>query len=361
MRGPIDAKWAPASKCRWLDPDQGGAGVPPLGLAATSVFGSEQLMPLDLAALQLFFPIALLIWLAVTPAWNIAGFWLHVGAIGLTLLALGSAGLWLLPPWWAPYLFGALWLGTSVIAYRNRRKGRPFWPKRWKQWLSITVSLSLSATALVALSAAHGGLTTSTKVVALAPALRGGPYLVTNGGSSELINAHVKTLVPTRERMLDYRGQSYGVDIVKLGPLGLRASGLRPRDPTAYRIFGERLYAPCSGLVLHAEDGLPDLPIPEMDREHMAGNHVLLQCADADVLLAHMREGSVAVATGDKLAVGAHVGAVGNSGNSGEPHLHIHAQTPGTAAAPLSGDPLQITIAGRFLVRNDRVSYPEER
>jgi hypothetical protein len=51
------------------------------------------------------------------------------------------------------------------------------------------------------------------------------------------------------------------------------------------------------------------------------------------------------------------LGLVGNSGNTNEPHLHIHVQRP---AAPgrelLSGDPLPIRLSGRFLVRNDRVS-----
>ncbi len=134
------------------------------------------------------------------------------------------------------------------------------------------------------------------------------------------------------------------------------ARGLRPRDPAAYFIFGEPIYAPCSGLILGVENALPDLAVPEMDREHMAGNHVLLQCGQAVVLLAHMRLGSVAVRQGDTLEAGAYIGAVGNSGNTSEPHLHIHAQGPGTVAAPLSGVPLQITIKGRFLVRNDRFS-----
>jgi hypothetical protein len=35
-------------------------------------------------------------------------------------------------------------------------------------------------------------------------------------------------------------------------------------------------------------------------------------------------------------------------------HLHIHAQTPGIAAAPFSGRPLPILLEGRWPVRNDR-------
>jgi hypothetical protein len=49
---------------------------------------------------------------------------------------------------------------------------------------------------------------------------------------------------------------------------------------------------------------------------------------------------------------------VGNSGNTGEPHLHVHAQRPGSASAPLGGAPLQILFDGRFPVRGDRIEVP---
>lgn len=52
--------------------------------------------------------------------------------------------------------------------------------------------------------------------------------------------------------------------------------------------------------------------------------------------------------------VGTPLGQVGNSGGSSEPHLHVHAQRPGMADAPLSGAPIPSLIEGRFLVRNDR-------
>ena len=64
----------------------------------------------------------------------------------------------------------------------------------------------------------------------------------------------------------------------ELDGLGLRAKGLQPADPRAYRIYGARVLAPCAGRVVLAVDGLPDMRVPEMDREHMAGNH---SCCDA--------------------------------------------------------------------------------
>ena len=44
----------------------------------------------------------------------------------------------------------------------------------------------------------------------------------------------------------------------------------------------------------------------------------------AFVLYAHMKPGSVRVKTGDKVKRGDVIGHVGNTGNSSEPHLHLH-------------------------------------
>ena len=90
----------------------------------------------------------------------------------------------------------------------------------------------------------------------------------------------------------------------------------------------------------------------------MAGNHVLLECGtEVRVLLAHMRRGSVRVRPGERVAVGRPLGAVGNTGNTNEPHLHVHAQRPGTAVEPLGGEPLPVRLAGRYLVRGQRVAW----
>ena len=190
-------------------------------------------------------------------------------------------------------------------------------------------------------------------IVDLAFPLRHGTYAVANGGSNELVSAHMQTL--SAERFRNFRGQSYGVDIIKVSAFGLRASGLAPRDPSAYAIFGETIYAPCGGTVLRVEDGFADMSPPEVDRQHMAGNFAFLDCKGVQVLLGHMRRGSVRVQSGDSIAEGDVIGQVGNSGNTSEPHLHIHAQRPAENDAFLSGEPLPIRLNGRFLARNDRI------
>ncbi len=185
--------------------------------------------------------------------------------------------------------------------------------------------------------------------------LEPGRYLVVNGGSNSSTNAHLETLDASVPRYRAWRGQSYGVDLVAVDGFGLRARGVQPADPRAYVIYGARVLSPCAGEVVIAVHGLPDMRVPEVDSDHLAGNHVMLRCAEADVLLGHLQRGSVRVRAGERVAVGDWLGLVGNSGNTGEPHLHVHAQGRGTTEAPLSGDPRPIQFTGRFPVRGDRI------
>jgi hypothetical protein len=194
-----------------------------------------------------------------------------------------------------------------------------------------------------------------TQVINLALPLGPGTFLVASGGATRAVNDHFITLEPETDRQRAYRGQSYGVDLVKLGPAGFRASGWRPSDPTAYAIFGEPVFSPCSGEVLAASGDKPDMPVPETDTSRLEGNHVVIDCGEYAVLLAHLRKGSLRVSEGDVVAEGQKLGEVGNSGQSTEPHLHVHVQRLPQAGPILSGEPLHLTFDGRFPVRNARL------
>lgn len=309
--------------------------------------------------LQLVLPLTLVAWMGLAPPRAWLAFWLQAVATATALWTMALLGIWLVPPWWAPHAFGGALAVMVAIGLHRRLPFASALPVAWGAWLSAGFFLVLDMASAYGLAGAwHSRTALPRAAVNLSFPLEPGSYLVVNGGNGIQTNAHLMTLDADVARLREWRGQSYGVDIVKLDAFGLRARGVLPADPKAYAIYGARVLVPCAGRVVLAVDGLPDMPVPETDREHMAGNHVLLRCAEADVLLGHLRPGSVQVRAGDAVVAGVWLGAVGNSGNTGEPHLHVHAQRPGPVGAPIGGDPLPIVFDGHFPVRGDRIGSP---
>jgi len=312
-----------------------------------------------LYAAQFAVPLILIGWLMWGPARSGLGFLVQVLGSVAALAVMALQGIWLLPPWWAPYLFA---VALCVATWLGWRRVRPFSstvPATWGAWAVMILFIAVGATSTYGTAIAWRSRTnTAAGIVNLAFPLARGHYLVVNGGSGFSTNLHLETLDVTVPRYRAWLGQSYGVDIVALDGFGMRARGVQPADLRAYVIYGTHVLAPCAGQVVMAVDGLPDMQVPEMDREHLAGNHVVLRCTGADVMLGHLQPGSVQVRAGAHIAVGDWLGLVGNSGNTGEPHLHIHAQAPGSTEAPLSGDPRPIQFNGRFPVRGHRIEVP---
>jgi hypothetical protein len=310
-------------------------------------------------ALQFTLPLLLIILMAMVPSRSYLGFGIQVLATVALLLAASLIGIWMLPPWWTPYVFSGLLLIAIFVGVRRRRPFKSVIPMGVLGWTVATLYLGLGVVALITtISALSSRTPSSAELVELTFPLDRGTYLVLNGGSRLSTNAHLKTLDTSIPRFYEWRGQSYGVDLVQLDGFGLRVLGVQPSDPKLYQIYGVNVLAPCAGEIVVAVDGLPDMRVPETDRNHMAGNHVIVRCGTVDVILGHFQPRSIQVSIGTRVNVGDPLARVGNSGNTDEPHLHIHAQRPGTGSEPLSGDPLPIRLSGRFLVRNDRVSVP---
>ena len=257
-------------------------------------------------AVQIALPLALILWLALAPAGTLAGFVLQAAGTGFFLFALARVAQWALPVWWLPWVYAGLWL-AAVLAWLLRKgmNALPRLPARLPGWVGFALSVVLLGVGgWYGIRALAGRDLPPVEIVDIANPFGPGRYLVGHGGSNTLVNAHMRTLDASIERFRPWRGQSYAVDFFGLGPWGLRASGWRPADPAAYAIFGAELRAPCDGTVVAAEVGMPDFEVPDSDQVNRLGNHVILRCGDAEIVFAHMRQGSVRVAPGEMVATG---------------------------------------------------------
>lgn len=301
--------------------------------------------------LQIGVPFALVLWQTMrdqtVAAWLIKTI-IAIGYITVTMLT----GIWLVAPWYLSIAFLAASAAMAVLMHPRRVRVSGSLPPHARVYLMVRGVLAILVIGLLWLSLESRRAPAD--VVDLTFPLHEGTYYIANGGSTRLTNGHLQ--IPG-SRPWKYRGQTYGLDIVKLNAQARRAEGWWPADPNEYEIFGDLVYAPCEGVVLRVEDWLPDLSPPHVDRTHPAGNFVLIECeATVHVVLAHLRSTTVAVHPGDYVTTETILGEVGNSGNSTEPHLHIHAQRPGRIWDPFIGDPLPVRLDRRYLVRNDRVS-----
>ena len=145
----------------------------------------------------------------------------------------------------------------------------------------------------------------------------------------------------------DAFGGRYAIDLVPVdargrsGPIGWRTL-LATEDPTRFAGWGRPVVAPVAGVVALVHDGEPDARVRRSPAAYpgfaltqaararrglsgLAGNCVVIAVAAGGpfVLVAHLRNGSVGVRAGDRVAAGQPIGGCGNSGKSTQPHVHL--------------------------------------
>ena len=115
-------------------------------------------------------------------------------------------------------------------------------------------------------------------------------------------------------------GAAFAFDLV------IRKNGKMHRGHGAlidYYAFGQPVLAQADGVVLQTEDRYPDLAPPKVGAGSKA-NTVSVDYGGGIVgYYGHLRQGSVTVKVGERVRAGQTLGAVGNSGASGIPHLHF--------------------------------------
>jgi murein DD-endopeptidase MepM/ murein hydrolase activator NlpD len=148
------------------------------------------------------------------------------------------------------------------------------------------------------------------------------PLTVAWGGDSVTVNAHAAT-----------SDQRWAYDLV-VDPYFHGSANLED-----YGCYGVEVVAPTAGEVVEAHDGEPEETPGAASNNFTApeGNHVSLRLPnDTYLIIAHLKTGSVRVAVGDVVKEGQPLGECGNSGNTSEPHIHIHLQRQDPRETPLN-------------------------
>lgn len=160
--------------------------------------------------------------------------------------------------------------------------------------------------------------TARTAAPEISPPLRGGRWVA-------IVGPHRRALQAVNGAL--HLGQRYAIDFSALLDAQGRTHVGDPDQSASYFDYGQPVLAVGDAAVVEAVDGLPEqvpnhkTPVPLAQAD---GNHVILRVGSgAFVAYAHLRTGTVRVKAGQRVRSGQVLGELGNSGESGGPHLHF--------------------------------------
>lgn len=245
------------------------------------------------------------------PFWLRATFALALAQAGLLLVLHARPGLAAVVLWYVTpplvALAAIVLLGVAFVRSLRRREGLT----------ACTLAGYLMLMGLVASLVAFRAYPSSHDVRPSDVPFRlplDGPLTVAWGGPTLAVNYHV--VLPDQRWAYDL--------LVTQNGRSFRTTGARVED---YYAYGRQVLSPASGVVLATRDTEPDEPIGHWRFRRATGNHVILQVAPGEFLfIAHLQPRSIAVAVGEHVRAGQLLGRVGNSGNTSEPHVHVHLQ-----------------------------------
>jgi hypothetical protein len=154
--------------------------------------------------------------------------------------------------------------------------------------------------------------------VAIGPPLRGGGWAAIVGPHRRALQAVDGDLRLAQRFAIDFSARLDGEGRTHAGDSSTSSS---------YFNDGQPVLAVGAGTVVEAVDRYPDqipnakVPVPF---EATPGNHVIIKLRKGVfAAYAHLKPGSILVRRGDAVRAGQVLGELGNSGNSGGPHLHF--------------------------------------
>jgi hypothetical protein len=279
-----------------------------------------------ISSLQILLPAVLILWTWMGPYRSVVEWALRVCVLVVYVAFIYLAGTWAFASFYVRY--------TVVLASLAAvsRSGLYLWDL--PLWLgggpllsvgSAALSVALAALVVLVVGAVRARYFEE-RPVALSLPFEHGVYAVFEGGNgqrSPLLNYHFGSAAHGASGV--NRSMRYAVDLTRLSAWGNDACGVLPRKCEAYPVFRQPVLSPCDGTVREIVDQWPN-EVPWSGKgPYNVGNHIVIQCGNVYVLLGHLQQGSIRVTTGTHVKVGEPIAAVGNSGWTSQPHLHIQA------------------------------------
>lgn len=264
------------------------------------------------------------------------------------LLEIFLIGSWAFFP--LPFIKYVLILTFFYLSYNAYKKINRKWlikPFGLKKTINYSLTTFFLCLFIYQTSQALTGFIAPKNKVELAFPLEGKNFKVIHGGAHEIVNHHQVV-----------SAQKYALDIVRTDYLGRRAKSWVPSKLEDFFVYKSRVVCPCDGVVVKSINEEEDQSPMTMNTKNICGNHIVIYVEKEQiyVVLAHLKKGSVTIKTGDVVKKNQFLGLVGNSGNTSEPHLHIHASKACHPDYLFEGEGVPITFNHRFLIRNQKIS-----
>jgi murein DD-endopeptidase MepM/ murein hydrolase activator NlpD len=165
-----------------------------------------------------------------------------------------------------------------------------------------------------------------------------GPVTIAWGGPSAAENYHVG--IPAERWAYDL--------LITVNGVSHRGEGTGVGD---FHAYDRPVRSPSAGRVVYLRDGAPDAAPGRGDRVRAGGNLIVLDVAPGEYLfIAHLKAGTIRVSGGQRVDQGDLLGHVGNSGNSSEPHIHLHLQND---PEPGGGEAIPLYFSDYLIVGSD--------
>jgi murein DD-endopeptidase MepM/ murein hydrolase activator NlpD len=245
-------------------------------------------------------------WFLIIPVLLVA----HLVLFTLLKLRLGRLGIHL---WnFGPSVIGVLAAGQIIRGVIKFYSNPPFWTlERGVGFLLLILIIFISWKAYRVYPSSYD------RKPSLIPFRLplDGPVTVGWGGETPATNYHV--IAPDQR-------WAYDLVVTRDGKTH-QGAGLNLDD---YYIYGRPVLAASDGTIVSIVSDEPESKIGVTGKvKNAGGNQVVIQVAEKEFLFTcHLQPGSINFKVGDKVVAGDELGRAGNSGNSSEPHIHIHLQ-----------------------------------